>query len=206
MKLIDRVGQRYERLVVVERAPNKSERDTNARWLCQCDCGNTCIAYGQDLQRAKFKSCGCLNAEQIVKHGKSRSHVYAVWKQMIQRCENPKCPAFHNYGGRGIAVSEEWHDFPTFLADMGDRPAGYSLDRADNDKGYSKGNCRWATQSEQLNNTRRNRVLTFNGKTQTYQQWAKEYGLPWHAVRDRIDRLGWPVERALNTPVRAKGN
>lgn len=205
MKVIDRAGQRYERLVVVERAPNRSDRDTNARWLCQCDCGNTSIAYGQDLQRGKVKSCGCLNAERIKRHGKATSYVYGVWKQMIQRCENPKNPAYHNYGGRGISVCEEWHDFEAFFSDMGDRPKGYSIDRIENDKGYSKENCKWSTMSEQLNNTRRNRMVTLNGRTQTMEQWSQETGIGWHTLRQRIDRLGWPVELALTTPVKVKG-
>jgi len=205
MKLIDRVGQRYERLLVIERAPNKSERDTNARWLCQCDCGNTCVAYGQDLKRGKFKSCGCMNIERITKHGKAGTHVYGVWKMMLQRCENPNSPSFHNYGGRGIEVCPEWHDFEVFVSDMGDRPLGYSIDRKDNDLGYTKGNCRWASSGQQSNNTRRNREIEFNGKTLTLQQWAEETEIKWHTLRQRIDRLGWSVERALTTPIKVKG-
>jgi hypothetical protein len=157
------------------------------------------------LQRGKVKSCGCLNAERIKRHGKATSYVYGVWKQMIQRCENPKNPAYHNYGGRGISVCEEWHDFEAFFSDMGDRPKGYSIDRIENDKGYSKENCKWSTMSEQLNNTRRNRMVTLNGRTQTMEQWSQETGIGWHTLRQRIDRLGWPVELALTTPVKVKG-
>ena len=138
MRLIDRSGERYERLTVVSRAPNASERDTNARWLCRCDCGKAVIAYGQDLARGKVKSCGCLNAERIERHGMSRTRVYNVWKQIFQRCGNPNSGSYKNYGARGIKVCEEWRDFAAFYADMGDCPERGSLDRIDNSKGYER--------------------------------------------------------------------
>lgn len=201
MKIINRVGQRYTRLTVIERAPNKSEKDTNARWLCQCDCGNTCIAYGQDLQREKFKSCGCLNADRIKTHGRSRTRVYGVWRQIVQRCRNPDSPSYHNYGARGIDVCERWRSFENFIADMGDRPAGYSLDRIDNDKGYFPENCRWTTMSQQLNNRRNNVVIEWQGKSQTLAEWATELGFEWHTLRNRLQRLHWSVEKAFTTPI-----
>lgn len=203
MKLIDRVGERYNRLVVIERAANKSDKDNNARWLCQCDCGNTCIAYGGDLQREKFKSCGCLNAERNLKHGKSHSYVYKIWKSMIQRTSNPTGGGYKNYGARGITVSDEWKSFPAFYADVGDRPRGYSLERIDNDKGYSKENCKWATSSEQNNNKRNNHYVEFRGKRQTLTQWSRETGISVHALHTRLDELSWDVEKALTTPVKA---
>lgn len=200
MRLVDLVGQRFTRLTVIERAPNKSLADTNARWLCSCDCGKTCIAYGQDLRRGKFKSCGCLNAERIQRHGMARTHVYNVWKQMHQRCENPRSPSFKNYGARGIKVDPAWKDFEVFLRDMGDRPPGYTLERLNNNLGYSKANCGWRTQSHQMNNTRRNRLVTFNGETKTIMQWSVETNIKWYTLRQRIDRLGWSIEKALSTP------
>jgi hypothetical protein len=203
MKLIDRTGHRYERLVVLERAPNANQRDTNARWLCRCNCGKTTIAYGQDLARGKIKSCGCLNAERITKHGRSRTRVYDIWKQMWQRCENPKCSSFGNYGGRGITVCEEWRDFAQFFADMGDPPPRRTLERCDNSKGYSKANCRWATRSDQLNNTRVNHVLEFDGMRMTIAKWSERTGLKVSTIHSRI-QYGWPVWRTLTEPVNSR--
>lgn len=202
MRLIDRLGQRYDRLVVVERLPAKSKTDTNARWICRCDCGRATIAYGQDLARGKVKSCGCLNAERIMQHGMSDTHVYAVWQAMLQRCENPKSQAYANYGGRGIAVCDRWHKFEGFFSDMGNRPKGYSLDRRDNNGPYSPENCRWATTTTQANNQRRNRVITIYGRSRTFAEWAKYAGLDWYTLRERLDRCGWDLERALTDPVR----
>ncbi len=103
MKLIDRKGEKYGRLLVVERAPNKSERDTNARWLCQCECGKTCVVYGQDLKKGRQVSCGCWNKDRITTHGMSRTHINSVWRGMWDRCTNPKARSFKNYGASPTA-------------------------------------------------------------------------------------------------------
>lgn len=197
MKVIDRLGQRYERLTVTGRAPNKSSSDTNARWHCRCDCGRMTIAYGQDLQRGKVKSCGCLNASRIVKHGKSHTAAYRVWKAMRARCRDPN---FRNYGERGICVAPEWEDFEVFYADMGDPPRRMSIERKDNNGPYCKANCIWATSKEQLNNQRRNRLITAFGRTQTIAQWAEETGVDWFTLRNRIDRRKWSPEEAISKP------
>lgn len=202
MKLTDRIGHRYERLLVFERAPNASPKDTNARWKCRCDCGRLVIAYGQDLARSKVKSCGCLNATRILKHGMARTPIHRVWIAMRNRCEKPNNPAYHNYGGRGIKVDDRWQDFAQFYADMGSAPAGRSLERIDNNGPYSKENCRWATGVEQHNNKRTNRTLTAFGKTQTIAQWSAETGIPWTTIRRRLDWSGWTVEQALTEPRR----
>lgn len=202
MKLIDRIGERYGRLLVTERAPNKSEKDTNARWKCVCDCGGQSIQYGQDLKKGKVVSCGCWNDEKRHKHGMARTAVYHVWQQMIQRCENPNERAYHNYGGRGIKVCERWKTFENFIADMGVRDKGYSLDRIDNDGNYEFSNCRWATTKQQLNNRRNNRILELNGERMTIGEWADKLGIKWDTIRSRVDRYGWTIEKALTTPVK----
>lgn len=198
MRVIDRLGDKYERLTVLERFPSKG-RDTNAKWLCRCDCGNPVVAYGQDLSRGKVKSCGCLNAERIRQHGWSHSPEYAVWQAMLQRCENPKAQSYSNYGGRGILVCAEWHKFQAFIDDMGSRPKGWSLERIDNDGSYCKANCQWALAKQQNNNTRRNRVVEFNGVTMTLAQWADHLGIGWYCLRQRLDVLRWPLEKALTS-------
>lgn len=203
MRLIDLTGQTFNRLTVLRRAPNKSETDINARWHCQCTCGNRCIAYGQDLRRGKFKSCGCLNLEHKTKHGLSRSPEYSIWKAMKQRCLNPKDASFPDYGGRGITCSMEWLDFEHFYEDMGPRPSSrHTLERKDNASGYRKGNCIWATYTAQLNNRRNNLVVQWRGKRWTLGEIAKETGIKHHVLKNRVILNGWSVDRAISAPVR----
>lgn len=200
MKLIDRTGHVYERLTVISRAPNIGNGDTNARWNCKCRCGKMVVAYGGDLAKGKVKSCGCLNAERIKTHGLSYEPVHHVWRQMFQRCENPKCPSYKNYGARGITVCDEWRDFAVFIEDMGfPGPLG-SIERVDNSKGYSKENCRWATMREQTNNSRRNVRLEFEGQNLTISQWSRRLKISRDAIHGRL-RRGWSAEQALSTPV-----
>jgi hypothetical protein len=201
VRLIDRKGERYDRLVVVERAPNASKKDTNARWLCKCDCGKVVIAYGQDLAKHKVRSCGCWNAERINKHGKSRTPIHRIWISMRRRCSVPTETGYRNYGGRGITYDPSWESFENFYRDMGDRPKGGTLERIDNNGPYCKTNCEWATPKKQHNNKRTNRIITAFGKTQTLMQWSDETGISWTTLRGRIDRYGWPPEEALTRPL-----
>jgi hypothetical protein len=198
MRLINRIGQRYGRLVVVERARSP---DGNAKWTCRCDCGRRLIAYGQDLQRGKVVSCGCAQTERRFKHGMARTPLYRVWVEMRSRCRNPKHPAWNNYGGRGIWVCDEWQDFATFARDVGPRPsAKHQLDRIDNNKGYFKANVRWATAKIQRNNQRNNRILEIEGVRRTFAEWADVSGIPWTTIRGRIERYGWDLKSAVTLP------
>jgi hypothetical protein len=122
---------------------------------------------------------------------------YWIWAAMKQRCFNRNNSQFKDYGGRGITVCNRWLKFEQFYADMGPRPTtDHSLERDDNDGDYCPENCRWATRSEQQSNTRRNRLFTYDGRTQTVTQWAEECGLSPDAITKRIDR-GWPVGQVL---------
>lgn len=136
----------------------------------------------------------------IKKHGHSphrgASPTYRTWSGMIQRCKNPNEPAFNRYGGRGITVCDDWLNFEGFLADMGERPKGKSLDRIDNNGGYCPENCRWATRKEQSNNTRTNRRITYKGKTKTLAEWSRCTGIKPSTLRTRLWR-GWSIRRAL---------
>lgn len=123
---------------------------------------------------------------------------YTAWAGMLQRCRNPKNAAYPDYGGRGITVCDAWRDsFEAFYADLGPRPsARHSIDRIDNDGNYEPGNCRWATAKEQNRNTRRARLLTFDGRTQLLSDWGAELGVHPEAIRGRL-RRGWSIEDAL---------
>jgi hypothetical protein len=123
--------------------------------------------------------------------------IYAIWSSMLQRCENRGMPAYDRYGGRGIQVCDEWHDFDVFYDDMGPRPdETYSLDRIDNDGDYCPGNCRWATKKQQSRNRADNRLLTFKGESLCIAEWADRLPLKDSTIRMRL-RRGWSTKEAL---------
>ena len=140
-----------------------------------------------------------------IQHGMSRHPLYKLWLNMKDRCRNPRNPYFHNYGGRGVTVCEEWmRSFPAFRQAVGDRPSPiHTLDRVDNDGHYEPTNVRWVTKREQANNQRKNRNLTHNGKTQTLAQWAREIGLVPSTLHYRIFKAGMSASEALTCPRRA---
>lgn len=174
---IDLAGQEYGRLTVIARAPNIRVRTA---WLCKCSCGNTVVVTGNDLRRGKTKSCGCYGnevrasratkaglarGEQMKKHGRAGSRLYAIWKSMRQRCSNPNDKYYRDYGGRGIKVCDDWNDYSAFekwaLSSGYDPLAPFgacTLDRSNNDLGYSPLNCRWVPLSIQANNRRKRTV------------------------------------------------
>lgn len=133
-------------------------------------------------------------------HGMSRTKIYNIWCKMVARCCDPGDKAYDRYGGRGIGICDEWRQsFEKFYADMGDPPKGKSLDRRDNDLGYCKSNCRWATAKEQADNRRSNVCLEFGGKRMNLIQWSVQIGLPFKALWKRYNQ-GWSVEEMLTIP------
>lgn len=192
------IGQKFGRLTVLEYSHTDNNR--NSHWKCKCDCGNIVIVDSHSFKRGHTKSCGCLKKETDGKsattHGKCKTKEYKIWQAIIQRCTNFNNEEYHNYGGRGIIICKEWLNFKNFYKDMGEKPQGMSIDRKNNDKGYSKENCRWATYKEQGNNTRRNKLIEYNGKIQTMAQWADELNIKYITLKRRIHD-GWSINRAL---------
>lgn len=202
MKFVDLTGRKFGRFTVIRKAANRNKMSC---WLCFCACGEQRVVYGGNLIKGVSTSCGCYSVELTRKrsttHGMRSTPTYKSWANMWQRCTNPNEEQYPAYGGRGIKVCERWGRFENFLADMGARPSGHTPDRFPNKDGnYEPGNCRWATPREQSNNTRRNRWLTVNGRSQTAAQWSREMGYSRGLILERIDILGWSVEKSVNTP------
>lgn len=187
-------GQKYNFLTVLCRLRKQGH---NWVWSCLCDCGAKTEVLGSNIRSGNTKSCGCHKGQAISKamtiHGKSGTRCHWLWQNMMRRCYDAKNPAFGNYGGRGITVCARWHEFETFYADMGERPAGHSLDRIENQFGYSLENCRWATRTDQARNTRANVMITRDGQTKTLAEWAELTGIPYSRLHARR-RLGWGDE------------
>ena len=136
---------------------------------------------------------------QIV-HGMSDTRTYYVWKLMRQRCSKPTDKDFHNYGARGITVCDRWQDFRNFLADMGEKPEGYSIERVDNNKGYSPDNCKWIPMSQQARNRRMVRYLTIDGITHNLSDWCRHFGIKPCRAFQRL-HWGWSEYDAVSKPL-----
>jgi hypothetical protein len=154
-KQSDITNKRFGHLVAIRRYG--SNHNGHSLWLCMCDCGTATIVFATNLKRGLTKSCGCL--QSTITHGHCRdgsnTQIYNAWRNMHRRCYTTSYPGFENYGGRGIKVIKRWHKFENFLADMKPRPEGeYSLERIDNEKGYSPKNCTWIPMADQPKNRR----------------------------------------------------
>lgn len=156
-KRVDYSGRRFGRLLALR--PGGLDRWGRVIWECRCDCGAVARVRQNDLHTGRTRSCGCCQGGALA-HGHARragrSRTYRTWRAMIGRCEVPSTAKFHNYGGRGIRVCARWRrSFAAFLADMGERPPGKTLDRINGNKNYTPSNCRWATPIEQNLNRRK---------------------------------------------------
>lgn len=175
-------------------------------WRWRCDCGGTKDALVKNVKAGITKSCGCLAAKALDQlHASNRKHgdcprsgehpLYSIWKGMKKRCENPDSESFCYYGARGIKVL--WDCYQAFKRDM--EPSykpGLQIDRIDNSGNYCKSNCRWATAIQQANNKSTNRMVNFAGKTLSIADWARETGIPYSTLRDRLNR-GWGMAQIL---------
>ena len=191
----DITNQKFNHLTAVKLISRKP-----TRWLCLCDCGNYTSVLTSNLKSGAVKSCGCIHHKGNPKHLQSNTRVYRIYAKIKRRCFVPEDAAYHNYGGRGITMCEEWkNSFLSFSkwAYQNGYKDELSIDRIDNDGNYCPENCRWVDEKEQANNRRSNRVFTYNGRTQNLSQWCKELNLKYGRIHSRLSR-GWSFEDAVS--------
>lgn len=201
--MLDITGQRFGRLTVLCLSGFTPER--SSIWLCLCDCGRAIFRITSRLKKNSTTiSCGCissrLRSEAAIRHGGSQTRLYRIWNGMKVRCYLTTHPRYADWGGRGIDICDDWREsFVNFRvwAHSNRYESTLSIERLDNNKGYSPENCIWATRSVQANNRRTSRIITHKGERFTVTQWSRKTNLTETAIRLRIDRYGWSVEDAL---------
>lgn len=217
----DLTNRRFGRWLVLHKTdPPPDWKHGRTFWFCRCDCGTERAVFRNSLVTGKSQSCGCLRREimerqrgpnhPMYRHGHAcngkRTKEWRAWNAMIRRCRYPSMDDYERYGGRGITVCQRWQDsFESFLEDVGPAPSEqHSIDRVDNDGNYESDNVRWATKSEQIKNSRKARLITWQGRTMNLCDWSEETGIKRTTIQMRIDHYGWSVHDALTKPVRRK--
>lgn len=197
MKKLIKPGARFGRLVVIREVPVKKWQTHH---LCLCDCGNETTVLQNKLTSERTKSCGCLRHESYAKtHGMTGTKEYNCYMRILARCNNPNPTDRLLYGGRGISC--DFADFREFYLHIGPAPSDgkrYSVDRIDTNGNYAIGNVRWATDKQQANNKRNNRLLTLHGETKTLREWSDALGIKYPTLNSRVQR-GWDDEKSLTT-------
>lgn len=204
----DLTGKIFNRLTVVERVYKANSKKTY--WKCKCSCGKETIVESSKIKGGYTKSCGCLNeenrkhhVEELTTHKMSGTKLFKIWCSMRKRCENEKETAYMWYGGRGIKVCSEWkgengfQNFYNWSVKNGYKN-GLSIDRIDFNGNYEPSNCRWITQKEQCNNTRRNIYIDYNGERKTLSELCEIHNLKYGIMYHRVCNLEIPFEIAMN--------
>lgn len=206
--VIDLTGQKFGRLTALYREDFiKKDGRKETAYVCECDCGETRKVLAYNLKNGHTVSCGCQSLENRIKakttHHLAGTRIYRIWRGMKTRCENKNDYHHKLYGERGIKVCEEWQKFEPFYrwAINNGYKNNLSLDRINNDGNYEPNNCRWATQKEQSNNTRKNKRIVYNGVSHTLSEWSEIANIKPDTLAYRI-KSGWDFAKAINTPVR----
>lgn len=206
----DRTGDQYGRLTVIglsTRLERRSNGIYNRFWNCLCDCGNTVEVCSGNLPSGHTQSCGCFKAERIhegtYKHGLIHTSEYWAWSSMRRRCYDTNDKGYKNYGARGITVCDRWiESFENFISDMGMKPSPkHSVERKNNDSGYSPENCIWGTRAQQNSNRRNTRKLEHDGKNLTLMEWSQITGIKYFTLVRRVNK-GWSPSDVIGRPVR----
>ena len=205
-KFKDLTGQKFGKLTALYRLHNNNNNVKRKRthWLCICECGNLTDVEVGNLQCGNTNSCGCYNKQRAKEsnqtHSKSHTKLYTIYNNMKQRCYNNDNPRYNDYGGRGIAVCDEWlNDFMSFYkwAMNNDYKEGLTIDRIDNAGNYEPDNCRWVSMTTQNRNKRNNVNYTINGETHCLKEWCEILGLKYGTVKKRIYCYHWNIHKAL---------
>lgn len=204
-KFIDLTGRRFGRISVISLASTRrypGGRAYSKLWNCVCDCGTRKQIEGGNLRDGRIVSCGCYRIERHTKHGRNTHPLYQTWLGMIARCYDPHARGFNRYGGRGIQVCEAWRaSFEAFVADMGPRPKGRTLDRQDNNGHYEPLNCRWATSVQQYVNRDCAIPVMLSREEMTISRASRLLGYTPGAAYARI-RRGQTAQQAVNALAR----
>lgn len=208
------MGQRFCKLTVIGHAePYISPKGHKAeRWLCRCDCGKEKVILRGHLCSGAAISCGCYQAAITSKrnttHGYTNEKLYALYRGIVARCYNPNHGDYQGYGEKGIKMCDEWkNDYQVFRdwayangykeEILPNGRSKWTIDRIDVNGNYEPSNCRWVTLQAQMNNKSNNYFIEYNGRTQTIAEWAKELGINYHTLHDRLLVHKWSVGKAL---------
>jgi len=202
----DITGQKFNRLTIIKYL--YTNHNYKPVWLCRCDCGNEKEILGESIKSGKTKSCGCRQLEaKNIKHGKTNSRLYECWQHMKRRCYNKKMSNYKYYGRRGIKVCKEWRsNFEIFYdwAMKNGYKENLEIDRIDVNGNYEPNNCKWSTRKEQCNNKRNNYYIEYKRQRKTLTEWADILNIKVITLYDRLNKLQWTIEKALNTPVKVR--
>lgn len=203
-KTLASIGDKFNFLTIKDFADSKAA-DGRPYWLCKCDCGKEKIIAQNNLRTGQVKSCGCHreNTKSNLRHGEVKSLLYMVFIEMKSRCLNSNHKFYHYYGGRGISICEEWQEkmpkgYYNFRewALSNNYHDGLTLDRKNNDMGYSPENCHWVSMKEQNRNRRNTKMVEFHGSLVPLGKLCEDFGLH-HKTVDRRLRVGWDLELAM---------
>lgn len=194
----DLTGKQFGTLTVLEQVEDyiSPQGRAYARWKCLCECGNEIFSITSNLKSGNTISCGCIRTKN------KNTRLYRIWSGMKSRCYNPNATHYNEYGGRGIIICEEWKNNFLVFKEWAIKN-GYSdeltIDRKDNNGNYCPSNCQWITMKKQSNNRRNNFVIEYNGEKHTLSEWSDITGIKVITLWDRINLLGWTIERTLTT-------